>query len=110
MALRKALLTATVAALASLSVPEPVHAQNGDPVQRFLNSVFPNADFRSTRDGRGVNDDDDDHGRGRWNDDDDDGGWDDDDDDGGRGGWGGDDDDDDGGRDGGGGGGNDDDD
>lgn len=101
MALRKTLLAATAAAVALLSAPEPVHAQNGDPILRFLNSVFPNADFRSASGGRSWDDDDDD-GRGRrWNDDDDDGGrggWDDDDDDGGRGGSD-DDDDDDGGRD-----------
>jgi hypothetical protein len=99
MALRKTLLAATAAAVALLSAPEPLQAQGGDPVLRFLNSIFPNADFRSASGGRGWDDDDDD-GRGRWNDDDDDrgrGGWDDDDDDGGRGGW--DDDDDDGGRD-----------
>lgn len=89
MTLQKTILAATLAAVASLSVPEPVQAQNGDPVLRFLNSVFPNADFRSSggSGSRGWDDDDDDGGRGGWNDDDDDGGRggrDDDDDDGGN--------------------------
>jgi len=92
MTVQKTLLAATVAAVALVSAPEPAQAQNGDPVLRLLNSIFPNADFRSASASRNWNDDDDD-------DDDDDGGRsgrydDDDDDDGGR-----DDDDDDGGRD-----------
>lgn len=86
---RKALLAATVAAATLLALPHAAQAQGGDPILRFLNSVFPNAEFRSTNGGRNWNDDDDDDDGGsgnRWDDDDDDGrsgGRDDDDDDGG---------------------------
>ena len=98
MTLKKTLLAATVATVALIAPPEPAQAQNGDPILRFLNSVFPNADFCSGSGVGGWDDDDDDGGRGGWDDDDDDGGrggWDDDDDDGHGGGR--DDDDDDGG-------------
>jgi hypothetical protein len=83
MSVQKTLLAATVAAVALLSAPEPAHAQSGDPILRFLNAIFPNAEFRSASGSRSWDDDDDDDdddgGRsGRYHDDDDD------DDDGGR--------------------------
>lgn len=84
MSVQKTLLAATIAAVALLSAPEPANAQSGDPVLRFLNSIFPNAEFRSASGSRSWDDDDDDDdgGRsGRYDDDDDDGGRDDDDDD-----------------------------
>jgi len=88
MTVQKTLLTATVAAVALVSAPEPAQAQNGDPVLRLLNSIFPNAEFRSASASRNWDDDDDDDDDGGWggryDDDDDDGGRDDDDDDGGR--------------------------
>ncbi len=95
MTFQKTLLAATIAAVALVSAPEPAQAQNDDPVLRFLNSIFPNAEFRSASASRNWDDDDDDDddgGRsGRYDDDDDnDDDDDDDDDDGGR-----DDDDDD---------------
>ncbi len=88
MTVHKTLLAATVAAITLIAAPEPTHAQSGDPVIRFLNSIFPNADFRSSGGSRSWSDDDDDdddggggrHG-GHDDDDDDDGGRDDDDDD-----------------------------
>lgn len=85
MTVPKTLLAATVTAATLLGGPAPSYAQGGDPVVRFLNSLFPDANLRSGGAHRNDDDDDDD-GRGHWNDDDDDGrggGRDDDDDDGG---------------------------
>ena len=84
---RKTILAAALAAAAVLALPQSAQAQSGDPILRFLNSIFPDAEFRSASESRNWNDDDDDGGSSdRWDDDDDDGssgGRDDDDDDGG---------------------------